>query len=180
MENRERESKGNDPILIFYGKRKQKKRRRSKAVGPFWDEYGSLMSLLFDRNSDGQQSIYCNLVMYVRVNLHFCVVSQFANHHSNHHSLRKEHSGEGLQCQFFINYSTESTLAVFRFVCRWALCRGVLPQPIAVFVLVASVISSKCPQTKKMMTFALALVATRTLVENLQYGCVKDELVSHE
>ena len=36
----------------------------------------------------------------------------------------------------------------------------------------------KVPPDEKMMTFALALVATRTLVENL-HGCVKDELVSH-
>jgi hypothetical protein len=59
----EQESEGNDPVSIFYGK--QKKRRRSKTVvGPFWEKDGSLKSLLFGRNSDDQQLAF---------NVSFCV-----------------------------------------------------------------------------------------------------------
>ena len=64
--NREGESEGNDPLSIFYGK--QKKNRRSKKAGPFWEEDGSLMSLMFGRNSDGQQLTFnvsaCNFIYF--------------------------------------------------------------------------------------------------------------------
>jgi len=64
--NREGESEGNDPLSIFYGK--QKKNRRSKKAGPFWEEDGSLMSLMFGRNSDGQQLTFnvsaCNFICF--------------------------------------------------------------------------------------------------------------------
>lgn len=64
----EQECDGNDPVSIFYGN--QKKRQRNKKVGPFWEKDGSLMSLLFGRNSDGQQ-----LAFNVSIHKQFCRLS---------------------------------------------------------------------------------------------------------
>lgn len=57
----------------------------------------------------------------------------------------------------------KSFIAILSYVCRWASCRGALPQPIVVFVFVASALSA--PKRKKVMTAFLALIATRTVAE---------------
>jgi len=173
--NRERESEGNDPLSIFYGK--QKKKRLSKKAGPFWEEDGSLMSLLFGRNSDGQQLTFnvssCNFILLPNpqiITLIFILCEKKI--------LERDFSVSHLLSTTF-----KSTLAVLSYVCRWASCRGALPQPIVVFVLAASAISA--PRRKKLITVALALVATRTLAEALHgyvYGnedWEDDELISH-
>ena len=56
-------------------------------------------------------------------------------------------------------------LAVLSYVCRWATCRGALPQPIVVFLLGASALSA--PRRKKVMTLVITLLAIRTVAEAL-------------
>ena len=58
-------------MILFYGKQKKK-------VGPFWDEDGSLMSLLFGRNSNGHQqptcngsSSTCNFILLCKYQVHY-------------------------------------------------------------------------------------------------------------
>lgn len=51
---RQRESKGTDPISIFYGNQK-KNRNVRKREGPFWEQDGNLMALLFGRDSHGKK-----------------------------------------------------------------------------------------------------------------------------
>ena len=48
------ESKIRDPVSIFYGNQR-KHRQGEKKKGPFWEEDGSLMSLLLGRNPKGQE-----------------------------------------------------------------------------------------------------------------------------
>jgi hypothetical protein len=57
----------------------------------------------------------------------------------------------------------KSFIAILSYICRWASCRGALPQPIVVFVFVASALSA--PKRKRVMTAFLALIATRTVAE---------------
>jgi hypothetical protein len=59
----------------------------------------------------------------------------------------------------------KTTLALVSYCCRWASCRGSVPQPIVVFVLAASAVCA--PRRKRLMTIALTLVAMRTLAEAL-------------
>ena len=54
QKERQRESKGNDPISIFYGNQK-KNRNPRKREGPFWEQDGNLMALLFGRDSHGKK-----------------------------------------------------------------------------------------------------------------------------
>lgn len=48
------ESNTRDPVSIFYGNQK-KRQREKKKTGPFWEEDGSLMSLLLGRNPKGRE-----------------------------------------------------------------------------------------------------------------------------
>lgn len=59
----------------------------------------------------------------------------------------------------------KTTLALVSYCCRWASCRGSVPQPVVVFVLAASAVCA--PRRKRLMTIALTLVAMRTLAEAL-------------
>ena len=59
----------------------------------------------------------------------------------------------------------KSSLAILSYICRWASCRGALPQPLVVFVLAASAVSA--PRRKKLMTIGLTLVLIRTVSEAL-------------
>ncbi len=58
-----------------------------------------------------------------------------------------------------------TTLALLSYCCRWASCRGSLPQPIVVFVLAASGVCA--PRKKRLMTMTITLLALRTLAEAL-------------
>ncbi len=57
------------------------------------------------------------------------------------------------------------SIAMLSQVCRWASCRGSLPQPIVVFFLSASALSA--PRRRKMVTVALTLIILRTVAEAL-------------
>jgi len=48
-------------------------------------------------------------------------------------------------------------------LCRWASCRGSLPQPIVVFSLFASLLSA--PRKKRWMIVGLTLIVLRTCAE---------------
>ena len=77
----------------------------------------------------------------------------------------------------------KSSVALTGYVCRWASCRGALPQPIVVFLLAASGISA--PRKRRLMTVGLALIATRAIAEALHgyiYGNEDwddEDLVNH-
>jgi hypothetical protein len=53
LERQKRSEVGNDPVSIFYGN--QKRDHGPKKNVAFWDEDGSLMSLLFGRSPTGQK-----------------------------------------------------------------------------------------------------------------------------
>ena len=55
--------------------------------------------------------------------------------------------------------------AIAAFLCRWASCKGSLPQPFVVFFLAASGLCA--PRRRKFMTLGLALVGLRTVAELL-------------
>ena len=134
LEREKASEDGNDPVSIFYGR--QKKHRGPKKNVPFWEEDGSLMSLFFGRTPNGKQLTF-NKMFERDMSVNVCT------------SLFKS--------------TFKSTLAVLSYLCRWASCRGALPQPIVVFFLAASALSA--PRRKKMMTVAITLVAIRTLAE---------------
>jgi hypothetical protein len=48
-------------------------------------------------------------------------------------------------------------------ICRWASCRGSIPQPIVVFSLFASLLSA--PRKKRWMIVGVTLIALRTCAE---------------
>jgi hypothetical protein len=68
--------------------------------------------------------------------------------------------------------SFKYSIAALSQVCRWASCRGSLPQPIVVFFLAASALSA--PRRRKLMTVGITLIALRTLAEALN-GFVHDD-----
>jgi len=112
----------------------QKKRQREKKkTGPFWEEDGSLMSLFLGRNKKGRELTF-------------------------HKLFERDFS-----VNILLKTVLKSFIAVLSYICRWASCRGALPQPIVVFVFVASALSA--PRRKKVMTAFLALIATRTVAE---------------
>ncbi len=66
-------------------------------------------------------------------------------------------------CTLIFKSAFQSSIALLSYLCRWASCRGALPQPIIVFVLAASALSA--PRRKKLMTVGFTLIALRTLAE---------------
>lgn len=54
---------------------------------------------------------------------------------------------------------------IITFLCRWASCRGALPQPFVVFFLAASGVSA--PRRRRLLTLGLTLLALRTFAEVL-------------
>jgi hypothetical protein len=48
-------------------------------------------------------------------------------------------------------------------LCRWASCRGTLPQPLVVFTLLSSIISA--PRNKRIFMVGITIIAIRTLAE---------------
>ena len=57
------------------------------------------------------------------------------------------------------------TIATVTFLCRWASCRGALPQPVVVFLLAASGLCA--PRRKRLITLSLTLLVLRTFAEVL-------------
>lgn len=68
-------------------------------------------------------------------------------------------------CTMMFKSMFMSSVAILSYICRWASCRGALPQPIIVFLLVASALSA--PRRKKLLTVGITLIAARTLAEAL-------------
>ena len=68
--------------------------------------------------------------------------------------------------------SFQYSIAFMSQICRWASCRGSLPQPIVVFFLAASALSA--PRNRKLLTVSITLVLLRTLAEVL-HGYVDND-----
>ncbi len=66
-------------------------------------------------------------------------------------------------CTLFFKSAFQSSIALLSYLCRWASCRGALPQPIIVFVLAASALSA--PRRRRLLTVGFTLIALRTLAE---------------
>ena len=61
------------------------------------------------------------------------------------------------------------------YLCRWASCRGSLPQPMVVLLLFASAVSA--PKGRRLFTIAFTTIALRTtaeLIHGLKYGPHED------
>lgn len=67
--------------------------------------------------------------------------------------------------------SFKYSIAFLSQICRWASCRGSLPQPIVVFFLAASALSA--PRKQRLLTVGITLIALRTLAEAL-HGYIHD------
>ena len=80
-------------------------------------------------------------------------------------------------CTTLFKVSFQYTIAIFSQICRWASCRGSLPQPIVVFFLTASALSA--PKRKRLMTVGITLIALRTLGEAL-HGYIRDDFQEDE
>lgn len=125
---------GSDAVSIFYGR--QRKHRGPKKSVPFWEEDGSLMSLFFGRTPEGRTLTLSKL-------------------------FERENSVN--ICTTIFKSSFQTALAILSYLCRWASCRGALPQPIVVFFLAAAAVSA--PKRRRLMTVSISLVALRTLAE---------------
>ena len=134
LEREKSQERGNDAVSIFYGR--QKKDRGPKRPVAFWEEDGSLMSLFFGRTPDGKTLSLSKL-------------------------FERENSVN--ICTTIFKSSFKTFLAIFSYLCRWASCRGALPQPIVVFLLAASALSA--PKRRRLMTMGITLIALRTLAE---------------
>ena len=75
-------------------------------------------------------------------------------------------------CTTLFKVSFQYTIAALNQVCRWASCRGSLPQPIVVFFLAASTLSA--PKQKRLMTVGITLIVLRTFAEIL-HGYINDD-----
>ena len=135
LERQKLRERGNDAVSIFYGR--QKKNRGPKKPVAFWEEDGSLMSLFFGRTPDGRTLTLSKL-------------------------FERENSVN--ICTAIFKSSFKTFLAILSYLCRWASCRGALPQPIVVFYyLAASALSA--PKRRRLMTIGITLVALRTVAE---------------
>jgi len=68
-------------------------------------------------------------------------------------------------CTTIFKLTFQYSIAFFSQLCRWASCRGSLPQPIVVFFLAASALSA--PRRRRLVTVGITLIALRTLAEAL-------------
>mmetsp|Transcript_900 Transcript_900/g.1284 ORF Transcript_900/g.1284 Transcript_900/m.1284 type:complete len:570 (-) Transcript_900:181-1890(-) len=143
---------GDDAISHFFarqkkGKRPKPDRRRHKtSTVPFWQEEGSIFSLLFGRTSSGE-----NL---------------------NMHKFIEEDVGTTAVTTFF-RMVLKSFFLLSSYTCRWASVRGALPQPFVVAGVAAAALSARPRQ--RLWTVALALVGMRTIGEMLHGYVYGDE-----
>ncbi len=74
-------------------------------------------------------------------------------------------------CTTAFKMSFKYSIAFLSQICRWASCRGSLPQPIVVFFLAASALSA--PRKQRLLTVGITLIALRTVAEAL-HGYIHD------
>eukprot|EP01083_Nonionella_stella_P205955 749528_1 len=144
LKNEMEVERGNDPMSIFEGR--QKKRRRPKNDIPFWETEGSFKSLFFGRFTDTEG----------------IVNNGFDNEGRNLNT-----------CTMLFKTTFMSSISILSYICRWASCRGALPQPIIVFLLAASALSA--PRRKRIITVGITLIALRTLAEGLHGYIYEDD-----
>ena len=75
-------------------------------------------------------------------------------------------------CTTAFKLSFQYSIVFLSQVCRWASCRGSLPQPIVVFLLAASALSA--PRRRRLLTVGITLIALRTIAEML-HGYIHDD-----
>ena len=85
-------------------------------------------------------------------------------------------NGSGVNiCTSLFRTTFQTTLLVLSYLCRWASCRGSLPQPMVVLLLFASAVSA--PKGRRFLTVSLTILALRTtaeLIHGLKYGPHED------
>ena len=81
-------------------------------------------------------------------------------------------NGSGVNiCTSLFRTTFQITLLGLSYLCRWASCRGSLPQPMVVLLLFASAVSA--PKGRRFLTIAFTTIALRTtaeLIHGLKYG----------
>ena len=139
-------------MSIFEGR--QKKRQRPKNDVPFWEKSGSFKSLFFGRFTDTEGIV--NVSLFNFIDIFFCtmfipvltICFVFSAHINKQNGFDNEGSNLNT-CTRLFKTTFMSSIATLSYICRWASCRGALPQPIIVFILAASALSA--PRRKEFL-----------------------------
>lgn len=158
-EDAEERDGGDDPLSVALGRNAMQRRRRNgsgRNIGtPFWEEEGSLLSILFD---DGEFGSSSNKKKYGQDILTML-------------NRSREEAGVNVMTSIFKSVF-KTSLIVTRSVCTWASVRGTLPRPLVVFLVGTAALSAR--RGSRLLTVGLTLVVLRTAAEAL-HGYVRGD-----